>query len=323
MKKALKITGYIFGILIIAVVGLLAYIRFADFLQYSTPDKMDLSIEPTPARLARGEKIVTLICQDCHMGKDNKLSGMNLKDLPPAFGKFYSANITQDSVYGIGRYTEGDLFTLLRTGLRPDGTHLAIMPKFNRLSDEDVYSLISFLKSDDPRVQPSQEQHPIQQYTMLSRFLGHFVMKPAEMPKQPIPNPDTTDAVAWGRYLALDAFDCYSCHSASFTSNNGAEPEKSKGFFGGGNQLLDEEGKPIYTANLTPDKETGIGNYSEEEFLTILKFGKKPDGTSIRYPMKPFPQMTDGELKALYAYLRTVPAIKNDVDAIAKAQASK
>ncbi len=133
------------------------------------------------------------------------------------------------------------------------------------------------------------------------------------MPKQPIPLPDTTNPVAWGRYLANCAYDCYACHSASFTTLNPAKPEKSAGFYGGGNEMMDYNGNIILSKNITPDKATGIGNWTEEQFVTTLKTLRRPDGTMLRYPMMPYGMLTDGERKAIYAYLRTVPPIQNEV----------
>ncbi len=98
------------------------------------------------------------------------------------------------------------------------------------------------------------------------------------------------------------------------------EPEKTPGFFSGGNPFADENGETFYSANLTPDKETGIGNWSEEDFFKTMKFGQKPDGTAMRSPMTPFPFLTDEELSTIWAYLQSVPSIKNDVKKMNEAQ---
>ena len=78
---------------------------------------------------------------------------------------------------------------------------------------------------------------------------------------------------------------------------------------GGGNRI-----DSLYSANITPDKETGIGNWSEEDFIKAVRFGQRPDGSPVRPPMKPFAQLSLSEAQALYAYMKTVPAIKNKVD---------
>jgi cytochrome c1 len=117
-----------------------------------------------------------------------------------------------------------------------------------------------------------------------------------------------------GRYLALDAFDCFACHSGDFKKMNDREPEKSFRFFGGGNPMPDLTGKIIPTANLTSDTATGIGKWTEAEFVKALREGIRPDGRLLRYPMARRPEFTEGEAQAIYAYLKTVPPIRNEVD---------
>jgi hypothetical protein len=94
---------------------------------------------------------------------------------------------------------------------------------------------------------------------------------------------------------------------------NIAEPEKSGGYLGGGNPMLDLQGHTVPTANITPDPETGIGRWSERDFVTALRTGFRPDRTLIRYPMGMFPDLTDEEGAAMYAYLRTVPPLRHAI----------
>ena len=130
-----------------------------------------------------------------------------------------------------------------------------------------------------------------------------------------IPEPDTTNMVAWGKYIALYQLECYSCHSKDFSTNDFFTPEKSKGYFGGGNKMFTQEGKEIYTLNITPDKNTGIGNWTEDEFIKAIKTGIIPnEQPALRYPMEPYINLTDKEASAVYAYLKTVPSINNTVE---------
>ena len=92
------------------------------------------------------------------------------------------------------------------------------------------------------------------------------------------------------------------------------EPEKSEGFFGGGNSMTAPDGSKITSLNITPDEETGIGKWSEEQFINALRNGIVPKGPSLRQPMMPFVYLTDEELKAIYAYLKTIPKLKNYVE---------
>ena len=84
---------------------------------------------------------------------------------------------------------------------------------------------------------------------------------------KPLPYPDEadrgaarpTDRVAYGRYLVTAKLDCFNCHSKDFATNDDMVPENSEGYLGGGNAMRDRTGGVVYTANLTPDAETGIG----------------------------------------------------------------
>ena len=139
-------------------------------------------------------------------------------------------------------------------------------------------------------------------------------MKPFPFPTESIADPDTTNAVKWGEYIALNQLECFSCHSKDFADNDYFTPSKSPGFFGGGNEMYGMDGKKIKSLNITMD-ETGIGGWSEEDFIKAVKFGIKPGSQpALRYPMQPYSNLSDSEVKAIYAYLKTVPKIRNKVD---------
>jgi mono/diheme cytochrome c family protein len=112
--------------------------------------------------------------------------------------------------------------------------------------------------------------------------------------------------VIFGKYLATAKFSCFDCHSGNMVTNKYDNPEKSWRYFAGGNPHVNERREKIYSANLTPNKEKGIGNWSEEDFLKAVKFGIKKDGTAVRDPMSPFPLLTEKEIKAIYKYLSTL-----------------
>ncbi|MCB0587658.1 MAG: c-type cytochrome [Phaeodactylibacter sp.] len=320
MKKILKIVVYIFGAIAILAGAVAAYIQFAPAPVYGEQHIPEITFESTPEKVAEGARIASMLCNECHTGDDGRLSGKLLNDVPPAFGKFYSANITQDPDNGIGKWTDAELYYFLRTGLRQDGTFAAVMPQFPQVSDEDLFSIIAFLRSDERKVQPSEKPSQASAPALLGNMLLKFILKPSPYPEAPVPQPDTLDQIAWGRYLANGLYSCYDCHSASFTTNDRLIPENSKGFYGGGNELLDIDGNPIYSANLTPDRESGIGRYSERDFIQALKYGMRPDGAPLQYPMRPHTALTDNEVKAIFAYLRSIPPISHTV---ARASAGK
>jgi len=146
----------------------------------------------------------------------------------------------------------------------------------------------------------------------LSKALAHAVVKPFGYPTEPKVAPPITDRVAYGKYMTY-ALDCFSCHSSDFVKVDWMNPDRSPGYMAGGNVVHDANGEDIRTANLTPDPETGIGTWSEADFVKAVKKGFRPDGRVLHYPMTPRVELTDAEAGAIYAYLRTVPAIKNAV----------
>lgn len=314
MKLFFKILGGLVLLLVLVVGGFAAFVAIDGIPKYKTSPP-DLKVEITPERVARGKLISHILCSECHLDtKTGRLTGHRLPDLPPEFGVAYSKNITHDKTVGIGSWTDGEIAFLLRTGIRRDGLYTPPwMPKLNRMADEDINSIIAFLRSDDSLVQadptPDHESEP----SFLVKFLTQVAFKPFSYPDHVIVPPDTNDKVAFGKYLALDAYDCFACHSGDFKKMNDREPEKSFQFFGGGNQMPDLGGRVIVTANLTPDKETGIGDWTEEQFVKAVREGVRPDGRLLRYPMVKVSELTEGEVKAIYAYLRTVPPLKHAI----------
>lgn len=314
MKKVLKISAYAIGFILLLLGIFALYVNFAPAPVYDPPTIPDLKVEATPERVAQGAKLASMLCIVCHIGTDGKLSGNLMPDVPKEFGKFYSKNITQHPERGIGNWTDGEIAYFLRTGLRKDGSYAPPgMIKMPLAADEDIISIIAWLRSADPRVQASDHIPGVSQYTFLAKALTKFVFKPYPYPSQPVPLPDTTQQIAWGKYLANNVYGCFGCHSESFQTTNDLEPEKSGGYYGGGNPLLDMDGHLMPSANITPDPETGIGSWNQEQFLQAVKYGKRPDGSLLRYPMQPHTPLSDNEVNAMYAFLKTVPPIKNAV----------
>jgi hypothetical protein len=251
----------------------------------------------------------------CHRGSDGKLSGRFLNELPPDFGKINSANITQSKEKGIGNWTDGDIYRLLRTGVKPDGQFLPnYMPKFPHMSEYDVESIISWLRSNRPEVQASEIKATPSEPSFLTKFLCLVAFKKIPLNTEPISEPDTTNLVEYGKYLVVGRYDCYPCHSADFKTMNQEFPEKTGGYMGGGNLMVSLDGKIRYTANITMDEKTGLGLWTEEDFANALRNSKSKNGKPLRDPMLPYNGLSDLEIKAMWQYIQTVPKITNAVD---------
>lgn len=280
-----------------------------------------LQVQPTPALLARGKALVSMMCSDCHRDPvTGVLSGKRLTDVPKMMGKVYSANITQHPQFGTGAYTEGQLAYLLRTGVDRHGRTLPMMQKPG-LSDDDLRAVIAFLKhSDDPTVRPAAVASVPSRYSLPARLAMPMVAKPLPYPSAAV-QPDT-GAVAQGKYL-VNVLGCYECHSGSLLKLDRLAPEKSKGYLAGGGKLVTLEGKPIRTPNLTMDAETGLGRWDRAAFVKALRESVRPDHSVIRYPMPTYAQLSEAEAGAIYAYLQTVPPVRNAVKRSVAAPAAK
>ena len=318
MKKVLKVLGILIGLAVLLLAAGAAYIHFDGIPKYEVKAP-DLKVTGDSVMVAEGKRLATMVCSKCHMAPSGLLEGKPMADLPAQFGKAWTANITRDTKYGSGRYTDGELAYLLRTGIKRDGNYAPPwMPKFPHLSDYDLHCVIAYLRSDAPELAPVAKAQPPSQPSFLTKFLAHVAFKPLPYPTGPITAPDATDKVAFGKYICTGKVECFSCHSPSFETTNDMEPEKTPGYFSGGNAMPDQEGNIVYTRNLTPDKTTGIGNWNEEQFVKALRFGQREGKPALRFPMVPFPELTNEEASAIWAYLQTIPAISHDVDALYK-----
>jgi len=316
MKKALKIIGIIVLVLVLCVVGFITFVAVRGVPSYKAEVPQIAQVASTPERIARGKKIADMLCRNCHFNPaTGKFTGRELKEVEE-FGKIRSRNITQSKDNGIGSWSDAEIIYLIRTGIHPKtGQYLPpYMPKLQHISDEDLRSVVAYLHSDYPEMQPSAEELPATEPSFLTKFLCNTVFKPFPYPKEEIMNPDTTNQIEWGKYLAVYQIECFTCHSGDFKKMDMMTPEKSYLYFGGGNQLRNENGETITTLNLTPDKETGIGDWTEEQFVRAVRTGIVPNGPALRSPMQPYVQLTENEAKAIYAYLRTVPPISHKID---------
>lgn len=314
MKKALKILGILALVLIVFLLIGFIYIKSSEIPSYEV-QTVSFTASGSPQAIERGQKLTTMLCANCHKSPTTgKLSGTQMLDAPKEFGEIHSANITNDKTYGIGSYTDGELVYLLRTGIKRNGQYAPpYMAKLPHMADADIDAIISFLRSDNPLVQGVAEASIPTSPGFLTKLLCRIAWKPFPMPEKAIPMPDTNNTTELGKYLAHN-LDCFSCHSADFKTNNFMQPELSVGYFAGGNKPLDKEVRVMLTPNLTPDQATGIGKWTEDQFVQAVKFGFKEGEHALVYPMTPYLQLTDPEVKAIFAYLQTIPPITNKVE---------
>jgi len=322
-KRILKMVAWIVGIALLLVLFLVAYVQMRWDAKDARPAP-DLKARTDSASIARGEYIYryTAQCWGCHEtphgGQNPQQAGGRLFDLTetgPGFGKWYSRNLTPDVESGLGGWTDGEIVRALREGLRKDGTTLfPIMPIdwYHGMSDDDVLAVVAYLRSFQPVKNTVPEREP----SFFAKALFTFKMiAPKEQILTPIATPHRGITPEYGRYVSSQIADCADCHTPR-NLQDGAFYMDSL-FAGSSFAYGDEAGEPLvsFARNITPDVETGIGAWTKDQFIEAVTTGMRPDGTVLTthmpYAYYKFWNMDD--LEAVYAYLKTLPAMKRTV----------
>jgi mono/diheme cytochrome c family protein len=260
-----------------------------------------------------GEYLVrsVAVCGQCH-AEDIRdpdgplLGGFEFKSW--RFGTYRAANLTPDSATGLGRWTVGEIVRALRTGVDDQGkVLLPVMPYewLRQLSDRDALAIALYLKSAEP-VRQETEDDP----NLIISLVGELFIRPAPPVEGSVQAPPLEPSVEYGRYLAVTVGLCANCHTPRGGLQQGFDRDR---MFAGD---PDPPGDfPVPPANLTPDSATGIGRWSEEDFIRTIRQGVNPDGDSLNSFMswKQYGRMTDMDLRAIYRYLRTLPPIRNEI----------
>ncbi len=320
MRKFFKIAGYVVGAFVFLALAALAYFNMT---YPRTAPPPDVKVEITPVRLARGEYLVRHVvgCFDCHSERDwTKYAGPVVQGTEGRGGeKFDQATAgVPGTVYayditpaGIGKWTDGELIRAITCGVDNKGHALfPMMPylHFNKLSLEDVYSIVAYIRS----IKPIENKIPKRSLD----FPMNLIVKTIPLHSYtPTSGPDTTDTVAYGKYLT-NAATCIDCHTQMVNGQYMKGMEFAGGFaFNMGNGI-------DRSANITPDSSTGIGKWTKEDFINFFKAfacdsgGKipvTPSQFNTPMPMVSLAGMTDYDLGAIYAYLRTVKPVHNEV----------
>src|SRR5690606_19304343 len=313
MKKAM----IVIAVLIAVVAGAVCYLKFALPHVAEAPD---ISVELTPERIRHGEYLANhvMACMDCHSTRDwGRFSGPIVSGtlgkggeyFGPEMGfpgKFYSKNLTPAH---LGDWTDGEIFRAITSGVNKQGTALfPVMPYsyYAKMDREDILDIIAYLRSLSPiahEVPASEPDFP------MNFIINTFPQKPALAPR-----PDHTDAVAYGKYLVTTA-SCMECH----TPVNKGQLIVERAFSGG--REFELPGGTLRSTNITPDEITGIGNWTESLFLERFKMYEhpenlpsvKPEDYNTLMPWSMYAGMEPNDLKAIYAYLRSLPAIPQQV----------
>jgi len=118
--------------------------------------------------------------------------------------------------------------------------------------------------------------------------------------------------LARGEYLVYGPAHCVECHGASYDAlQKLADGEKAP--LVGGVALPAGPLGVLYSSNLTPDPETGIGRYTDGQIARMMRWAIRPDGRATIEPLMPFGNMSEDDLSAIVSYLRAQPPVRHEV----------
>jgi len=319
MKKVLKIAGYVLLVLVVAVAGLLTYVKTA---LPNVGDAENITIEYTPERIAHGKYLATnvSVCMDCHSTRDiTKFSGPLVEGTLGKGGQrfdqtvgmpgvFFSKNITPS---GISRYTDGELYRLITAGVTKEGRPMFPLmpyPYYGRMDREDIYDIIAYVRSIPAIENPVPDSE--------ADFPVNFILHTIPQKGTPETRPSKDNKIEYGRYMT-NASGCRECHTKD--KQGQIIPELA---FSGGREFKMPDGTICRSANITPDKETGIGSWSSELFVQKFKIYQDstfelPDVAAGEFntimPWTMYSGMEREDLEAIFAYLQTVTPMTNAV----------
>ena len=277
----------------------------------------NITVDKSPDRIERGRYLYTTVadCDSCHAEHDytrlysppaSAARGtgavLQFKGLP---GRLVASNITPDPETGIGSWTDGEKIRAIREGISKDGHALhptMPYPSYRYMSDQDVQALVAYMDQLPP------VRNPLPKTELPVAVLKEIQGLPRPV-RDPVPQPNPSNQASTGEYLATIAY-CEECH----TPQSGGKPDTARRFAGG--QTFATPAGSVVTANITPDKDTGIGAWDyprfrdrlqtfRREYSSVEKLPKiGPDRFTVMHYIS-YSGLTETDMAALFAYLQT------------------
>ena len=316
MKKLLYGLGAFVGVVLLGIAGFLFY--FLVILPQDLPVP-DLAIEQTPHRIERGGYLANEVlgCMYCHSERDYDYFGGPV--IPGTLGKGGEVFDEQVSVsgylvaqnitpYNIGDWSDGELYRVIVSALHKDGYAVfPIMPSdaYRYLTDEDVYSIIAYLRMLESI---ESDYSGRRELSIIMTIIANSRAIPAEPS-----DVDWNNPLQVGEYYARIG-GCTFCHTTVDERMQPIEGMKLAGGMG-----LPWEDKIIRAANISADRETGIGSWTEADF--IKRFADYRDNnilvadvgwnSPMAWPV--YANIKEEDLAAIYTYLMAQPPVKHVV----------
>ncbi len=317
--KILKIGAWIALILVVVIAVGANYLRFGLPRVAPAPD---ITIEGTPERLARGRYLVEHVmgCMSCHsparhgdryslppIAERKGAGGLFLTPENRFPGTLYSKNITP---HNLGSWSDGEIVRALTVGVDRQGEPIfPLMPSrlYAELDRRDIYAVVAYLRSLKPVV------NVVQKSTI--DFPLNLIIRTEITEREFGRRPEPSDKLAYGRYMTTAA-GCVDCHTHVVDGKAVGQP------FAGGMEFYMPPIGLMRSANITPDKETGIGAWSREAFIerfksmtpeVVREMKIAPGEANTLMPWWEFSGMSRQDLGAIYDYLMTVKPVRAEI----------
>lgn len=314
----------IFGILILLVVGIGGFVVYVQLNWNKTYDISypDLQVSTDSTVIERGKYLVhgPAHCSNCHVGSVAEMIAADAGERIPlkggvpfnmgALGTMYPRNLTSDSETGIARYSDKEMFRMMRHVVKPDGTGtlIVLMPFWN-MADEDLVAVVSYLRT----MAPVNNDVPDNDWTFVGKAVRVLAssFQPISDPSPAPVSPPMEATIARGEYLSRYVANCVGCHTARDPMTFEAiGPEYAGGmeFEPWPEFALAVGGDPetwMRTPNITPHPNSALSKFKTvEEWKARFRQGRLINISQMHWG--PFSRMTDEDLEALYLYLTSL-----------------
>ncbi len=326
-----KILLVLLAVLVLTALGFFIFVQLNWDKKYDWPAPA-LKTSTDSAVIARGNYLVNgpAHCRSCHIssfedfvasdeGKDVDLKGGIIFPMGP-LGTLATKNLTPDKKTGIGRYTDEQIFRMMRHGIRPDSlASLPLLMPFWKMADDDLVAIVSYLRS----LAPVEHAVPPAQWTFMGKAVRTLSssFKPIKDPQAPAVAPPMAATVERGEYLARYVTNCVGCHTKrDMMTYEATGPE-----FAGGMEfepwpemhkfLKADPEEWLRTPNITPHPDGAFAKFkTPEEFIQRFRLGRVIPHSPMDWG--PFSRMSDEDITALWMYLNSLQPVKHDVGAI-------
>lgn len=318
MKRLGRLLAWIVVVLVVVLAMAIPFtIGWRPFIGPRTRTLTARKFEGTPARLARGDYLVNRVtdCMGCHAEHDWTAhdapilpgtlgSGQDMSILKGFPGQVFAPNITPDPETGAGAWSDDQFARAIREGVSHDGRALFPFmpyPDFRVMADEDLASIIVYLRS----LPSVRKQLPTTELIFPVKYLIRNVPQPLNAP---MPEPDVSTPKKRGKYLVTIA-GCSDCHTPQDAHG---QPLTGMNFAGG--FILDGPWGRVASTNITPDP-SGISYYDQTMFTQVIRTGfVGARKLNQIMPWHTYRGMTDEDIVAMFAYIRTFKPVRHQVD---------